>query len=496
MKKKLLKNKPLKGFIAIIVGCMFVFNSCEKDITPNQTNEDIQTVSVNEALRFLQAHQSQRKVKSGKEPYVIPDTENIHYEAITNSNKKITVIPAITINQGDYSRVLMLKINGELKTSVFSMYPDENSTDSLFSGKIFITDLDGQFMNGFRICEGLPVSRFVLKKNQRKMKSCEENTSGEVDVKEKKVEVGEVLVTAPRIHTHHSIAIYYIYIARDFKNTIDKDNKNWNYRGGGSYSSNSDKNKTQQKNNKNKKDLPKKKPKEVKEDCDDLLDAIKDAMQGNFDKIKKYEGKKFSNGKTMPSYQDYLNTIKNSQNEYAWQLIYDAENDTYYSNMRTDNRTNGVYQNHNTNLYACFHNHPNNLPPSPADIKAMFELALNAKDFKAFYTLMNNGTLYAFKVTDKAKMEKFWNAYKDKMEIDGTTNRFKDDTDFYNDWDTAEDKFSKLGKYQAWEYTIAYLFKKYDMGVSLIKKEAKENKFKVQYVRKGLKGRYQVYKCK
>ncbi len=225
MKRKPLNYASLRGLWVLIVGCMFVFNSCEKETTPNEPKEDIKTVSVNEALRFLETHQSQRKVKSGKEPYVTPDADNIHHEEITNSNEKMTVIPATTVNQGDYSRILMLKFKEELKTVVFSMYPDECSTDSIFSGKIFVTDLEGKFISGYRISDGRPISRFVLKKNQRKVKSGDDDTidGGTFD---------EVLVIAER--PEHEYPISKI-IEPDYSL---EERKNWKYRGGGGGSSN------------------------------------------------------------------------------------------------------------------------------------------------------------------------------------------------------------------------------------------------------------------
>ncbi len=222
--KKTLNYASLRGLWVLIVGCMLVFNSCEKDIAPNQPKEDIKTVSVNEALRFLETHQSQRKVKSGKEPYVTPDADNIHHEEITNSNEKMTVIPATTVNQGDYSRILMLKFKEELKTVVFSMYPDECSTDSIFSGKIFVTDLEGKFISGYRISDGLPISRFVLKQRRVKLKGD--------DGKEMLGLVEEALVVADYIEHEYPISKI---IEPDYSL---EERKNWKYRGGGGGSSN------------------------------------------------------------------------------------------------------------------------------------------------------------------------------------------------------------------------------------------------------------------
>ncbi len=58
----------------------------------------------------------------------------------------------------------MLKINGKINYVLFSMIPDEASPEEKdFNGKILINNLNGKFINGFRVENGKIISRLVNK---------------------------------------------------------------------------------------------------------------------------------------------------------------------------------------------------------------------------------------------------------------------------------------------------------------------------------------------
>ena len=76
----------------------------------------------------------------------------------------LTVIPATTIYKDHYSRVLLLKLDGELRSVVFSMYAADGRQGEYFSGEILITGLNGEFINGYRASNGTLKSKFIKKK--------------------------------------------------------------------------------------------------------------------------------------------------------------------------------------------------------------------------------------------------------------------------------------------------------------------------------------------
>ena len=105
--------------------------------------------------------------------------------------------------------------------------------------------------------------------------------------------------------------------------------------------------------------------------------------------------------------------------------------------------------------------------------------------------------VYALEVTDRGKLTTFWNTYGSSMIIDPATNSFTKKTEFYDNWDNAQKNFAKLGETSAWEYAIAYLLAKYDMGVSFSKKTASDSGFTVQYLQKNeATGKFELMQCK
>jgi hypothetical protein len=90
-----------------------------------------------------------------------PEFGKITHEKIINSDQLLTVIPLSTNDKTQNSRILLLKIDNEIKSVTFSMYPEKNSPKERFSGKILIHNLDGDFINGFRVKNGHLISQFV-----------------------------------------------------------------------------------------------------------------------------------------------------------------------------------------------------------------------------------------------------------------------------------------------------------------------------------------------
>jgi hypothetical protein len=104
--------------------------------------------------------------KTGKKTTLLPDLVNISQEKITNSDQLLTVIPISNNNKQEYSRVLLLKVKNELKSTVFSIYPEEDDKATDFSGKIMIRNLNGDFVNGFRVKNGYIISQYTKKNNK------------------------------------------------------------------------------------------------------------------------------------------------------------------------------------------------------------------------------------------------------------------------------------------------------------------------------------------
>ncbi|MBC5839669.1 hypothetical protein [Flavobacterium muglaense] len=141
------------------------FTDCQVEEETIKNQASIETVSVLEAISFLRENSATTSSQTGKKITLQPNFDQISQEKITNTNQLLTVIPIINKQEKASSRILLLKIEKELKSVVFTMYPDDNTTTALFTGKILMQNLNGSFVNGYKVKEGVIIAQYV-KKNQ------------------------------------------------------------------------------------------------------------------------------------------------------------------------------------------------------------------------------------------------------------------------------------------------------------------------------------------
>ena len=138
---------------------------CQKENLEIQPQEKlpIETVGDKEALEFLN-NLNLYKTSQKEVQFVALQLDKMTREKLINSDQMLTVIPATTIYKDHYSRVLLLKLDGELRSVVFSMYAADGRQGENFSGEILITGLNGEFINGYRARNGTLISKFIKKK--------------------------------------------------------------------------------------------------------------------------------------------------------------------------------------------------------------------------------------------------------------------------------------------------------------------------------------------
>lgn len=116
--------------------------------------------------------------KSLSNQYYIAETDSIYQESIIQSDKKLTIIPAKTIFKNHFSRILLLKINGEIKSVIVSMQHEEQSLSDKFSGAIIITNLNGAYITGYKIDNGIVKYQIANKKISNKTHSSKSDEGG------------------------------------------------------------------------------------------------------------------------------------------------------------------------------------------------------------------------------------------------------------------------------------------------------------------------------
>ena len=199
------------------IGIAFLLWNCENESagTLEEQSGTIATVSIDEAVNFFMIETISKPTKTDKKVCFIPDLSHISQEKIINSEALLTVIPATTKHENHYSRILLLKINNEIQSLIFSMYAS-GTASPYFSGEIMITNLQREFLNGYRIENGKFVSQFRRKEEYKNTAAktgnvvCPEHgeCTGETDCILCLQELEEVEVTGEASGSGNGIEIY------------------------------------------------------------------------------------------------------------------------------------------------------------------------------------------------------------------------------------------------------------------------------------------------
>ena len=180
MKRKIKSHVKV---IMLLCIALLMFNCQNEENSSNEVQSKIHTVTIDEAKNFLTHSKTNSFGKSANNVLENLELDKISQEEINGSNQLLTVIPLATNNNLRNDRVLLLKVDNEIKGVVFTMYPDEDSVKGSFSGELFSYSLDGKFISGFRAKDGIIVSYFV-----------ENNTAKTTATSAKAIPLNEVIV--------------------------------------------------------------------------------------------------------------------------------------------------------------------------------------------------------------------------------------------------------------------------------------------------------------
>ncbi len=150
-----MKNLFKLIYLSIALSALF---GCEKEENGTAQNENFKTVSVDDAIGFLNLRTVK---KTNANSYLTNISTDVQQEQITNTDELLTIVPAATIHQQHYSRILLLEIDGEIQSVVFSMTPDESPDSEAYDGELLITDLDGSFIKGYTVENGILQTEYL-----------------------------------------------------------------------------------------------------------------------------------------------------------------------------------------------------------------------------------------------------------------------------------------------------------------------------------------------
>lgn len=327
---------------------------------------NIKTVNLHDAVSFLKQNPVNGSSLTGKKTILLPDLANITQEKIMNSDQLLTVIPLSSGTKQQFSRILLLEVEDELKSVVFTMYPDENYLSKNFTGKIITTNFNGDFINGFRVKEGWFVSQYVKKKISEQNSSL---LSREIIIDGVIFEeLNEVII----INSYQAAptSIDYMSLFNDSSSTGNATDygMGWDYGGGGSGGETA--------------------TETAENPCAAAKATTIDAQS--------------------IAYSSAIIDINNADPllEHSITLGKDDNGQITRSPLRSGGRYNVPPDTSWPRAFASIHNHPDPTPLSSGDIYASVQLNLKYNDFTTSY-IITNGEVYAIIVTDLVAAKNF-----------------------------------------------------------------------------------------
>lgn len=409
----------------------FSLSNCQVEEIDNSINSAIQTVKPNEAILFLQNNKVLNSNKKGKTITFSPDLNSITLEKLTNSDQLLTVVPLDQNLKDKSSRILLLKINNEIKSVIFTMFATSSPNSKHFSGKIIITDLNGIFINGFSVKDG-----FISAKLKKKAPTNTTSRTIIIDGVEFE-ELDEVIIINNYQQGPGKFTLLTLFYPTLQGGGGPYDGINWEYEnnGGGGGGSNEAE------------------PVVEPDPCSIAKDMTQDALESTF-----------------LSATSHIQNASSDGLEHSITLGRDANGNMTQAPM--NNGTSQYLVLTNTSwpgAFAALHNHPGNTPLSSGDIYSSVKLGVKNSNFATTY-ILTNGEVYAIVVTDLVAAQAFVQKYPSEQ-LPGYSPEFPTLI-----LDQISDIRAKLGEStEARTSAIASVLNKYNSGISLIKQDSNGN---------------------
>lgn len=235
--------KQFSTQLLFFIAVAFLFISCSQDpIDSENENQlyleqiDFKTTTQADVFKSLKTAKSQNK--SSQNDFVSYSSSDLYYDPITNSSERLAVIPANTPLPNTYNRILTATINDSVRTVLFQMLPKiGHHGDSLYTGKVIISDLNGHFIKGYSIKNGNQISYYKLRLNKPHKNGgtpCAEHTKWNGDCYFCQQTLDEVIIQAPPSNGDNLTTISSLFDDLQFDNGANgyDTGMNWDYGSG------------------------------------------------------------------------------------------------------------------------------------------------------------------------------------------------------------------------------------------------------------------------
>ena len=167
------KTKQLISLALFFFGVILFLWNCTIEENIDQTNNiqlnTIETVSFEDAIAFFNSKKkeieaSKTNKKTNDEAFkVTPNWNTLAYNNVAYTDAKLTTADSEINREGEYlSQLYFINVNNHIKNVIFTFWKDKvDSEGNVINGRIFFNDLEGKFIDGYRIEEGVFTKRFV-----------------------------------------------------------------------------------------------------------------------------------------------------------------------------------------------------------------------------------------------------------------------------------------------------------------------------------------------
>lgn len=178
-----MKNYVKTGIL--LIGIALLQLNCQTDseeiIEQNKiaNTPNLKTVSVDAAKEYFETFKlNQPQAKGTNDLIVTPDWNTLKQKELYYSEALLTNVNVSINRTGDFStELLYIEVEGELKVVIYTLYKDKlDAKGNILDARIFLTEIDGKYIDGYRIENTKIATRFVFQKieiednnNQSKM---------------------------------------------------------------------------------------------------------------------------------------------------------------------------------------------------------------------------------------------------------------------------------------------------------------------------------------
>ena len=167
------KRKKLTNFLKLGIlffGISLLLFNCEQREFPEEMetvsiDNKYQNLNIDEVTGFMGDFKAKKSLEKSDEGINLNvDVNSLKFEEVENDDLSIPVFNATTKFTKANSKLFLVKVEGTIKGFLLNKTRKENTSGSKFTGVTIITDLEGNFINGYRVEDDIFISQFVSKK--------------------------------------------------------------------------------------------------------------------------------------------------------------------------------------------------------------------------------------------------------------------------------------------------------------------------------------------